>query len=74
MAASASRTAVHAEKPKQGSYDAFCELHAVEQKRAVFFGDAPRNLLPAKDMGFTTVLVPRKGLEPQAIEARPQNT
>ncbi|HPE48080.1 MAG TPA: pyrimidine 5'-nucleotidase [Hyphomonas sp.] len=59
-------------KPKQGSYDAFCELHAVEPKRAVFFEDLARNLLPAKDMGFTTVLVhSEKDWSHEPIEARP---
>ncbi|MEZ5945488.1 MAG: pyrimidine 5'-nucleotidase [Hyphomonas sp.] len=59
-------------KPKQGSYDAFCEQHAVEPRRAVFFEDLARNLLPAKDMGFTTVLVhSEKDWSHEPIEARP---
>ncbi len=59
-------------KPKQGSYDRFCELHGVDPKQAIFFEDLARNLLPAKDMGFTTVLVhSEKDWSHEPIEARP---
>lgn len=59
-------------KPRQISYDTFCGLYKVNPKTAIFFEDLSRNLLPAKDMGFATVLVHSEkdwGHEP--IEARP---
>ena len=59
-------------KPKQGSYDRFCGLHGVDPKQAIFFEDLARNLLPAKDMGFTTVLVhSEKDWSHEPVEARP---
>lgn len=59
-------------KPKQGSYDKFCALHGVDPKGAIFFEDLARNLLPAKEMGFTTVLVhSEKDWSHEPIEARP---
>ncbi|MEZ6012143.1 MAG: pyrimidine 5'-nucleotidase [Hyphomonas sp.] len=59
-------------KPKQGSYDRFCELHGVDPKQAIFFEDLARNLAPAKEMGFTTVLVhSEKDWSHEPIEARP---
>lgn len=44
-------------KPDLRSYHAFCELHSVEPDGSVFFEDMARNLAPAHDLGFTTVLV-----------------
>ena len=44
-------------KPNQASYDAFLSQFGVDPARAVFFEDLARNLAPAKDMGFATVLV-----------------
>ncbi len=61
-------------KPQQESYDRFCELHGVEPAAAIFFEDMARNLKPAHDMGFTTVLVHAGGVfsnEPD--EGRPAN-
>lgn len=59
-------------KPNQASYDAFLDLHGVEAKGAIFFEDLARNLKPAKDMGFTTVLVhSEKDWSHEPIEARP---
>lgn len=59
-------------KPKQASYDHFCDRHGVDPKGAIFFEDLARNLAPAKDMGFTTVLVhSEKDWSHEPIEARP---
>ena len=61
-------------KPNKGSYDRFVDLHTVKPGRSVFFEDLARNLLPAKDMGFTTVLVhSEKDWSHEPIEARPTN-
>ena len=61
-------------KPHQTSYDRFCALHDVAPRKAIFFEDLARNLLPAKDMGFTTVLVhSEKDWSHEPIEARPAN-
>ena len=61
-------------KPHQGSYDRFCTLHDVAPKGAIFFEDLARNLKPAKEMGFTTVLVhSEKDWSHEPIEARPAN-
>ena len=61
-------------KPNQSSYDRFCALHDVAPRKAIFFEDLARNLLPAKDMGFTTVLVhSEKDWSHEPIEARPAN-
>jgi putative hydrolase of the HAD superfamily len=64
--------AAYTPKPKQDSYDRFCGLHGVDPKQSIFFEDLARNLLPAKDMGFTTVLVhSEKDWSHEPIEARP---
>ena len=64
----------YAPKPNQDSYDRFCALHDVTPDGAIFFEDLARNLLPAKDMGFTTVLVhSEKDWSHEPIEARPAN-
>ena len=64
--------AAYTPKPKQGSYDRFCALHGVDPGQSIFFEDLARNLLPAKDMGFTTVLVhSEKDWSHEPIEARP---
>jgi len=44
-------------KPQQDSFDSFIAAHMVEPKRAAFFEDLARNLVPAFNMGFTTILV-----------------
>ncbi len=44
-------------KPDPRSYDQFCETHVIDPGQSMFFEDVPRNLRPAHDMGFTTVLV-----------------
>jgi putative hydrolase of the HAD superfamily len=44
-------------KPNQASYDAFIAQFGIAPSRAVFFEDLARNLAPACDMGFATVLV-----------------
>lgn len=44
-------------KPNQSSYDAFIGHFNIDPKAAVFFEDLARNLAPAHDMGFSTVLV-----------------
>ena len=64
----------YAPKPHQASYDSFCAMHDVAPKDAIFFEDLARNLLPAKDMGFTTVLVhSEKDWSHEPVEARPAN-
>ena len=66
--------AEYAPKPHRDSYDRFCALHTVAPHEAIFFEDLARNLLPAKDMGFTTVLVHSdKDWSHEPIEARPAN-
>ncbi|WP_291078518.1 pyrimidine 5'-nucleotidase [Hyphomonas sp.] len=61
-------------KPHKVSYDRFCDLHAVRPGQAIFFEDLARNLLPAKEMGFTTVLVhSEKDWSHEPVEARPAN-
>lgn len=44
-------------KPDRRSYDRFCDIHGVTPAAAIFFEDMERNLAPAHEMGFTTVLV-----------------
>ncbi|MEH6487612.1 pyrimidine 5'-nucleotidase [Hyphomonas oceanitis] len=59
-------------KPKPASYAAFLKLHDVDPHGAIFFEDLARNLAPAKDVGFTTVLVhSEKDWSHEPIEARP---
>ena len=59
-------------KPNLPAYQAFCRLHQVEPQGAAFFEDLARNLLPAKSLGFTTVLVhSAKDWSHEPIEARP---
>lgn len=59
-------------KPHQSSYNAFCKLYKVNPESSIFFEDLARNLLPAKEMGFATVLVHSdKDWSHEPIEARP---
>jgi putative hydrolase of the HAD superfamily len=59
-------------KPHLSAYEGFCKLHKVEPQGAAFFEDLARNLLPAKSLGFTTVLVhSEKDWSHEPIEARP---
>ncbi|WP_300379969.1 pyrimidine 5'-nucleotidase [Henriciella sp.] len=59
-------------KPSQGAYEAFCRHHDVDPARAVFFEDLARNLAPAHEMGFATVLVrSEKDWSHEPVEARP---
>jgi putative hydrolase of the HAD superfamily len=44
-------------KPNPASYEALCERHGVDPKRALFAEDMARNLEPAKALGMTTVWV-----------------
>ncbi len=44
-------------KPNQASYDAFLSRFDLDPRTSVFFEDLARNLAPAKEMGFATVLV-----------------
>ena len=46
-----------APKPDPKAYARMVAKHGVTPERAVFFEDIPRNLAPARDMGFRTVLV-----------------
>ena len=59
-------------KPHLPAYQSFCRIHKVEPLGAAFFEDLARNLLPAKSLGFTTVLVQSaKDWSHEPIEARP---
>lgn len=59
-------------KPHLSAYETFCRLHSVTPGKAIFFEDLARNLLPAKSLGFTTVLVhSEKDWSHEPIEARP---
>ena len=59
-------------KPDIRSYHAFCDAHGVEPAAAIFFEDMARNLAPAHDLGFTTVLVhSEKDWSHEPEEARP---
>jgi putative hydrolase of the HAD superfamily len=44
-------------KPKEPSYRALVERHAIEPTRSALFEDLPQNLEPAAAMGMVTVLV-----------------
>jgi putative hydrolase of the HAD superfamily len=44
-------------KPDPACYRAFCARHGVAPERSVLFEDLPRNLVPAHEIGMTTVLV-----------------
>jgi putative hydrolase of the HAD superfamily len=44
-------------KPNPASYQALCERHGIDPKRALFAEDMARNLAPAKALGMTTVWV-----------------
>lgn len=64
--------AAYAPKPRLASYEAFRTLHDVDPHESIFFEDLTRNLAPAKDIGFTTVLVhSQKDWSHEPIEARP---
>lgn len=47
----------YAPKPDAQSYDLFCNRFSVSPDSAVFFEDLTRNLVPAYNLGFRTVLV-----------------
>jgi putative hydrolase of the HAD superfamily len=44
-------------KPERGPYDALVARHGFDPRRAVMFEDVPANLVPAAELGMTTVLV-----------------
>ena len=44
-------------KPEPASYRHLVERFGVEPRRAIFFEDTPRNLMPAASLGMTTVLI-----------------
>lgn len=59
-------------KPNLAAYQSFCRIHKVAPGEAAFFEDLARNLLPAKSLGFTTILVhSTKDWSHEPIEARP---
>lgn len=59
-------------KPHLDSYHAFLKQHDVNPNGAIFFEDLARNLRPAKDLGFTTVLVhSEKDWSHEPVGARP---
>ncbi|MGH1422120.1 MAG: pyrimidine 5'-nucleotidase [Hyphomonas sp.] len=64
--------AAYTPKPHLDSYHAFLKQHDVKADGAIFFEDMARNLKPAKDLGFTTVLVhSEKDWSHEPVEARP---
>ncbi|KCZ92109.1 pyrimidine 5'-nucleotidase [Hyphomonas johnsonii] len=66
--------AAYTPKPRPASYAAFNTMHGVDPHGAIFFEDLARNLAPAKDIGFTTVLVhSEKDWSHEPVEARPAN-
>lgn len=44
-------------KPMQEPYDAILARENIDPTKAIYFEDMAKNLLPAKDMGMTTVLI-----------------
>ena len=59
-------------KPNLSAYQSFCQINRVTPEGAAFFEDLARNLLPAKSLGFTTVLVhSTKDWSHEPVEARP---
>ncbi len=44
-------------KPFKAAYDRLIDLHNITPKSAIFFEDIARNLVPAADLGMTTVWV-----------------
>ena len=44
-------------KPHRGAFDLFVATHDVDPRKGAFFEDLARNLAPAHEMGFATVLV-----------------
>lgn len=57
-------------KPDPRAYAAMCERHAIEPTRALFAEDMARNLVPAKQLGMTTVWVDN-GSEQASHDADP---
>ncbi|MBB71381.1 MAG: pyrimidine 5'-nucleotidase [Legionellales bacterium] len=53
-------------KPNAYPYQKICEKHNIDPKRAIMFDDIARNLLPAADIGMTTVLI--ESDNPRAME------
>ncbi len=45
-------------KPHRAGYDALIERHRIDPARAVMIEDIARNLIPASEMGMTTVWLP----------------
>jgi putative hydrolase of the HAD superfamily len=57
-------------KPEKEAYQAAMELAGeTDPQRCVFLDDSPRNLAPARSMGFTTVLVGSREPHPAAHHA-----
>ena len=57
-------------KPDPRAYAAMCERHAIAPRRALFAEDMARNLVPAKQLGMTTVWVDN-GSEQASHDADP---
>ena len=47
-------------KPNIETYDSFFESTGINPKTSIMFEDMGRNLIPAKDLGMTTVLIKRE--------------
>lgn len=59
-------------KHEPGAFERFAELTGTNPSASVMFEDLPRNLLPAHELGFTTVLVTSdKDWSHEPAEARP---
>lgn len=62
----------YAPKPKREAYDRLIRRHGFAGNKAVLFEDLARNLAPAHDLGFTTVLVrSAKDWSHEPVEVRP---
>lgn len=62
----------YAPKPKPESYDRLMRRHGFAGDKAVLFEDLARNLAPAHDLGFATVLVhSNKDWSQEPLEVRP---
>jgi putative hydrolase of the HAD superfamily len=57
-------------KPDRAAYAAMCERYAIEPRSALFVEDMARNLVPAKQLGMTTIWVDN-GSEQASHDADP---
>jgi putative hydrolase of the HAD superfamily len=59
-------------KPEKIAYERALEISGDhDPKKCIIFDDSPRNLAPAHEMGFFTILVGKNGAEPSADKSIP---